>query len=52
MGERNLYVIFLVILLLLSNNVSAQVAEQKGELRLYHRATQIGIRSILRLRAQ
>ena len=38
MGERKVEVMFLILPLLLSNGVSAQVAEQKGELRLYHRS--------------
>jgi len=40
--ERKIEIMFLVILLFLATSVSAQVIEQKGELRLYYRATQIG----------
>lgn len=42
MIERTVSSIFVVLLLLLSGSVSAQVADQQGELRLYPRATQIG----------
>jgi hypothetical protein len=46
MSKRNVEVKALVILLLLASSLSAQVAEQKGELHLYHRATQIGTTAI------
>jgi len=42
MNARNVSGMFLVILLLLCRSASAQVTEQKGELRLYDMATQIG----------
>jgi len=42
MNERNVYGMVLVTLLFLCRSASAQVTEQKGELRLYDMATQIG----------